>query len=180
MDLGSHQIDIYAWFLNALPKGVMASGGTDYYDKNTHEWYDTVMTIFDFETKEGMVRAYYQVLTTNSNQGYSETFMGDQGTLAISESSARGSVYREQSAQVDWDKWVKLGFVNEPKKEEPKKADCHGGPGCSGNGRAAGLRDPRDHGRQGRTISRTWRTSSTPCAAKRSSTARARSDTRPP
>ncbi len=22
VDLGSHQIDIYAWFLNALPKGV--------------------------------------------------------------------------------------------------------------------------------------------------------------
>jgi hypothetical protein len=81
------------------------------------------MSIFDFETKEGMVRAYYQVLTTNSNQGYSETFMGDQGTLAISESAARGSVYREQSAQVDWDKWVKLGFVKEPKKEE-KKADA--------------------------------------------------------
>ncbi len=57
----------------------MASGGTDYYDKNTHEWYDTVMSIFDFETKEGLVRAYYQVLTTNSNQGYSETLHGRPG-----------------------------------------------------------------------------------------------------
>ncbi|HNS18964.1 MAG TPA: Gfo/Idh/MocA family oxidoreductase [Sedimentisphaerales bacterium] len=123
VDLGSHQIDIYAWFLDAMPKGVIASGGTDYYDKNTHEWYDTVMSIFDFETKEGVVRAYYQVLTTNSNQGYFETFMGDQGSLVISESASRGSVYREQSAQVEWDKWVKLGFVNEPKKEE-KKADA--------------------------------------------------------
>jgi predicted dehydrogenase len=126
VDLGSHQIDIYAWFLGATPKGVMASGGTDYYDKKTHEWYDTVMSIFDFETKEGVVRAFYQVLTTNSNQGYYETFMGDQGTLAISESSARGSVYREQGAGVpDWDKWVKLGFINEPKKEE-KKAETTG------------------------------------------------------
>jgi predicted dehydrogenase len=123
VDLGSHQIDIYAWFLDALPKGVIASGGTDYYDKNTHEWYDTVMSIFDFETKDGLVRAFYQVLTTNSNQGYFENFMGDQGTLSISESSARGSVYREQSAQVDWDKWVKLGFINAPKTEE-KKADA--------------------------------------------------------
>ncbi len=124
VDLGSHQIDIYAWFLGTTPKGVMASGGTDYYDKKTHEWYDTVMSIFDFETKEGIVRAFYQVLTTNSNQGYYETFMGDQGTLVISESSARGSVYREQGAGVpDWDKWVKLGFLKEPKKEE-KKADA--------------------------------------------------------
>jgi predicted dehydrogenase len=123
VDLGSHQIDIYAWFLGATPKGVVASGGTDYYDKKTHEWYDTVMAIYDFETKEGIVRAFYQVLTTNSNQGYYETFMGDQGTLVISESAARGSVYREQGAAVpDWDKWVKLGFINEPKKEEKKPA----------------------------------------------------------
>jgi predicted dehydrogenase len=120
VDLGSHQIDIYAWFLDSTPRGVIASGGTDYYDKNTHEWYDTVMAIYDFETTEGVVRAFYQVLTTNSNQGYYETFMGDQGTLVISESAARGSVYREQSAQVDWDKWVKLGFVNEPKEAEEK------------------------------------------------------------
>ena len=51
--------------------------------------------------------------------------MGDQGTLVISESAARGSVYRENGAGVpDWDKWVKLGFIKEPKKEEPKKADA--------------------------------------------------------
>jgi predicted dehydrogenase len=122
VDLGSHQIDIYAWFVGTTPKGVIASGGTDYYDKKTHEWYDTVMAIYDFETREGVVRAFYQVLTTNSNQGYYETFMGDQGTLVISESASRGSVYREQGAGVpDWDKWVKLGFIKEPVKEEPKQ-----------------------------------------------------------
>jgi predicted dehydrogenase len=122
VDLGSHQIDIYAWFLDTTPRSVIASGGTDYYDKKTHEWYDTVMAIYEFETKEGVVRGFYQVLTTNSNQGYYETFMGDQGTLAISESASRGSVYHEASAPGDWDKWVKLGFLKEPKKkEEPKK-----------------------------------------------------------
>ncbi len=127
VDLGSHQIDIYAWFLGTTPKGVVASGGTDYYDKKTHEWYDTVMAIYDFETKEGIVRGFYQVLTTNSCQGYYETFMGDQGTLVISESAARGSVYREQSAQVDWEKWVKLGFLNEPKKPEETKKEGSAG-----------------------------------------------------
>jgi predicted dehydrogenase len=125
VDLGSHQIDIYNWFLGVTPKGVMASGGTDYYDKKTHEWYDTVLSIFDFETREGIVRAFYQVLTTNSNQGYYETFMGDQGTLMISESSARGSVYRENGAGVaDWDKWVKLGVITGPKKQEPQKVEA--------------------------------------------------------
>jgi predicted dehydrogenase len=119
VDLGSHQIDIYSWFLETTPRSVIASGGTDYYDSKTHEWYDTVMAIYEFATKKGVVRAFYQVLTTNSNQGYYETFMGDEGTLAISESAARGSVYREQGAP-EWDKWVKLGFVNEPEKEEEK------------------------------------------------------------
>jgi len=120
VDLGSHQIDIYSWFLGSNPVSVIASGGTDYYEKATHEWYDTVMAIFEYETKAGKVRAAYQTITTNSSQGYFETFMGDKGTLQISESSARGSVYREPTSP-EWDQWVKAGIINEPKKEEKPK-----------------------------------------------------------
>ena len=32
VDLGSHQIDIYSWFLGANPSHVMASGGNLYHD----------------------------------------------------------------------------------------------------------------------------------------------------
>lgn len=120
VDLGSHQIDIFSWFLGANPKSVIASGGTDYYDKSTHEWYDTVMAIYEYQTPTGIVRAYYQTLTTNSNGGYFESFMGDKGTLQISESASRGSVYREPSAP-QWDKWVKAGVINSPKA--PAKLD---------------------------------------------------------
>ncbi|MHC4157678.1 MAG: Gfo/Idh/MocA family oxidoreductase [Planctomycetota bacterium] len=124
VDLGSHQIDIYNWFLSANPKSVMASGGTDYYDKETHQWYDNVMAIYEYETAQGTVRAFYQTITTNSTQGYFETFMGDQGTLVISESAGRNDVYREPSAP-EWDKWVKMGYINEPvKKEEKAKTDA--------------------------------------------------------
>jgi predicted dehydrogenase len=124
VDLGSHQIDIYNWFLNASPKSVMASGGTDYYDKKTHEWYDNVMAIYEYEYeyengKKGTVRAFYQTITTNSSEGYFETFMGNEGTLNISESGSRGAVYRESSAP-NWDKWVKMGYLNEPRKKEEK------------------------------------------------------------
>jgi predicted dehydrogenase len=119
VDLGSHQIDIYNWFLEAKPKSVIAGGGTDYYDKETHQWYDNVMAIYEYQTSSGTVRAFYQTITTNSSQGYFESFMGDQATLVISESISRGAVYREPSAP-DWDKWVKLGFVNEPIKKEEK------------------------------------------------------------
>ena len=122
VDLGSHQIDIYNWFLGATPKSVMASGGTDYW--GGREWYDTVMAIYEYDydyaaNKKGGVRAFYQTITTNSSQGYFETFMGDEGTLMISESAGRGAVYREPAGP-EWERWVKLGFLSEPPKKEEK------------------------------------------------------------
>jgi predicted dehydrogenase len=113
VDLGSHQIDIFGWFLGAVPHSVIASGGTDYYDRATHQWPDTVMAIYEFHTDDGVVRAFYQTLTTNSSQGYFETFMGDQGTLNISESAGRGAIYREQMAP-QWDEWVEAGYLDAP------------------------------------------------------------------
>ncbi len=116
VDLGSHQIDIFSWFLENNPTSVLASGGTDYYDKKTHEWYDTVQTLWEYPTDKGIVRAFYQTITTNSNQGYFESFMGDQGTLTISESASRGAVYREaaNAATPLWDEWVQTGYIRPP------------------------------------------------------------------
>jgi predicted dehydrogenase len=121
VDLGSHQIDIFNWFLGARPKSVLASGGTDYYQKQTHEWYDTVLAIYEYETQEGIVRAYYQTLTTNSSEGYFENFLGDQGTLHISESANRGGVYREPSAP-QWDEWVAKNYLGAPEKATPQSS----------------------------------------------------------
>ena len=120
VDLGSHQIDIYNWFLKSPPINVVASGGTDYYPKATHEWYDTVLATYEYETKKGIVRAFYQTITTNSSLGYYENFLGDEGTLQISESAARGAVYREQMAP-SWDKWVEMGYILAPKEEKKPK-----------------------------------------------------------
>ena len=103
VDLGSHQIDIYNWFLGAPPSGVMASGGLLYHDPKTHEWHDTVMVIYDYDTPAGPAKAYYQTQTTNGSQGYYESFMGDQGTLIISESElnyAGSVVSRSERASV--------------------------------------------------------------------------------
>ncbi len=122
VDLGSHQIDIYNWFLDVPPKSVVASGGTDYYDKATHEWYDTVMALYTYETKKGTVRAFYETISTNSCQGYFEVFMGDEGTLLISEASSRGQVYREKSAP-DWAKWVKQGYLLAPPEKKEEESD---------------------------------------------------------
>ncbi len=82
-DLGSHQIDIFAWFLGVEPTSVMATGGGDYY--KDRDWYEDVMAIYEYKTKAGSVRAFYQVQNTNGFGHYYERFMGDRGTLTISE-----------------------------------------------------------------------------------------------
>ncbi len=117
VDLGSHQIDIYSWFLDANPVSVMASGNSGYYDSKTHEWHDSVLALFQYETKEGTVQASYQTITTNSSEGYFEKFMGDEGSLLISEAAGRAGIYREASAP-QWDKWVKMGILQAPAEEE--------------------------------------------------------------
>jgi predicted dehydrogenase len=124
VDLGSHQIDIYGWFLGANPSHVMASGGLLYHDPATHEWYDTVMAVYDYETPQGPVKAYYQTQTTNGSQGYFETFMGDQGTLLISESELNyaGRLYRDPNAPA-WDAWIQRGYISAPKLQELAERD---------------------------------------------------------
>ncbi len=122
VDLGSHQIDIYNWFLGAPPSGVMASGGLLYHDPKTHEWHDTVMVVYDYDTPAGPAKAYYQTQTTNGSQGYYESFMGDQGTLIISESELNyaGQLYRDPNAPA-WDEWIQKDYVSAPKEQEAKE-----------------------------------------------------------
>ena len=107
-DLGSHQIDIFNWYLGASPKAVMASGGLDYYEGI--EWYDNINALYKWEVpdeggKKRVVRGFYQVLSTTSHGGYAETFIGDEGSLIISENAATGGIRREQDApEADWEK----------------------------------------------------------------------------
>jgi predicted dehydrogenase len=117
VDLGSHQIDVYNWFLDSRPKGITASGGTDYFSKATHEWYDQVMAVYDYATPHGVVRAFYQTLTTNGFGGYYEVFMGDQAALEISESAGRGSLYRDPANAPDWKPFVKDGLLLAPTED---------------------------------------------------------------
>jgi predicted dehydrogenase len=111
-DLGAHQIDVYNWMLGANPRACLASGGVDYY--TTHEWYDNAIAIFEYPTKEGIVRATYEVLTTTSaGGGYHEYFMGDEGALKISENPKYTKLYREARAP-EWDEWAKKGIIASP------------------------------------------------------------------
>lgn len=135
VDLGSHQIDIYSWFLGANPVSVTASGGTDYWAD--HEWYDGVMAVYEYQTQAGPVRAFYQTGTTNSYGGYFETFMGDEGTLNISESAGQGSVFKENWVDEEkWKPWIEKGYIRK----------AQGTPVVKGDSEAKAVLDVREGG----------------------------------
>ena len=114
VDLGSHQIDLFSWVYGSNPSSVVASGGIDYY--RNWQWYDNAMTIYDFKTKEGTARAFYQVQTTTKHGGFYEVFMGENGSLQISEVPQRGNWAMRETHAPEWDSLVKLGLL---KSEAP-------------------------------------------------------------
>lgn len=114
VDLGSHQIDLFFWAWDCTPISVTAVGGNDYFNR---EMNDNVMAIYEFKTKEGLInRAYYQVLTTSSRGGFYEQFMGENGSLTISEIAARGNAVQQEirtggSTKEEWNKFIDMGLM---------------------------------------------------------------------
>jgi predicted dehydrogenase len=100
-DLGSHQIDVFNWALDALPSGVVARGGLDYYSRR--DWYDNVTALYEWNCAwagaHHTARGVYQILNTTSHRGYSETFLGDEGSIEMSEDMRRGFLRRETTAE---------------------------------------------------------------------------------
>jgi len=109
VDLGSHQIDLFSWVFGTNPATVVASGGVDYY--KGREWYDNVMVVYEFETSAGTARALYQVQTTTKHGGFYETFMGDNGSLVISEVPQRGNWAMREAHAPEWDSLVRDGLL---------------------------------------------------------------------
>ncbi len=109
VDLGSHQIDLFSWVFGTPPRTVFAAGGTDYYENR--EWFDNVMTIYEFDTGSGTARAFYQVLTTTKHGGFYETFMGDMGSLVISEVPEMGNWAMREAHAPEWDSLVQEGLL---------------------------------------------------------------------
>lgn len=109
VDLGSHQIDLFPWVFGANPTSVTASGGIDYY--HGREWYDNVMAIYEYDTPAGRARAFYQVQTTTKHGGFYETFMGDNGSLVISEVAQRGNWAMREAHAPEWDSLVNEGLL---------------------------------------------------------------------
>jgi predicted dehydrogenase len=114
VDLGSHQIDLFSWVLGANPKSVIASGGTDFY--KDRELYDNAMTIYEFDTESGPARAMYQVQTTTKHGGFYEAFMGENGSIVLSEVPQRGDWAMREAHAPEWDSLVRDGYL---KTEKP-------------------------------------------------------------
>jgi predicted dehydrogenase len=117
-DLGAHQIDVFNWFLGAVPKRVYASGGSSFFKEREH--FDNVMCIFDYDTPQGEVRAFYQVLTTTSyGGGFYESFMGTEASIKISEIASNSAIYREDAAP-PWDALVNDNYlIRKPAPPKP-------------------------------------------------------------
>ena len=114
VDLGSHQIDLFSWVLGTNPKSVQASGGTDYY--KDRELYDNAMTIYEVDTESGPARAMYQVQTTTKHGGFYEAFMGENGSIVLSEVPQRGDWAMREAHAPEWDSLVRDGYL---KTEKP-------------------------------------------------------------
>jgi len=121
-DLGSHQIDVFSWFLGANPASVIASGGLDYYTHKDRDWYDNIFTVYEYQTRQAgkpqTVRGNYQVLNSTSYGDYYETLMGDEGTLVISEDPKKGFYFKEPTSQ------RKLQWEDEAEKVEAMGRDA--------------------------------------------------------
>ena len=107
-DLGSHQVDIFNWALDAQPQTIMAAGGNDH--QTGSEWYDNISVLYEWSRREGdktsIAHGLYRVLNTTSHGGYFETLMGDEGALTISErTDVRSYIWREDHAKpAPWEK----------------------------------------------------------------------------
>jgi predicted dehydrogenase len=99
-ELGSHQLDVCNWFLDAMPLSVTGFGGIDYW-KDGREVYDNVNCVFEYPNG---VKVTYTSITTNQYDDYYEQIMGKNGTLILTH-EYDGKLFRERVAeQLVWGK----------------------------------------------------------------------------
>ncbi|MDR2850239.1 MAG: Gfo/Idh/MocA family oxidoreductase [Verrucomicrobiota bacterium] len=129
LDLGSGQIDLFFWLWNCQPVSVTAIGGNDYHNRQTN---DNVMAMYEFRTKEGNInRAYYQMLSTSCFGRYYEQFMGEDGTLVISEASHYGNAVWQTVRSggpnmMEWEALAKTGLAIQAQKPVPRERGYEG------------------------------------------------------
>lgn len=121
-ELATHQLDIAAWFLDAMPARVYGCGSQDYW-RDGREIDDSINMIYEFDitpknrgyrainarssyqdkmaiNEPYTVQLAYSSLTANAKKGCSELIQGDQGTIELTEDG--GSFFEEPTSKVSW------------------------------------------------------------------------------
>jgi len=121
-ELGTHQIDIANWFLDAMPTRVYGYGGIDYW-RDGREVFDNVNVVYEYEVTDKcrgyrkvdarnkyqnmeavnapyMVRVMYSSICANAKEGCSELLEGDEGAFEMTEGASL--FYPEATTKVEW------------------------------------------------------------------------------
>jgi predicted dehydrogenase len=102
-ELASHQIDVINWFTDATPISVMGMGGIDYWQDGRDVW-DNVEVIYEYPNG---VKVVYTSILSNQYDGYAEQFMGDKGTLLLT-NEKDGFLFKEPTAEeLGWEEHAK-------------------------------------------------------------------------
>lgn len=102
-ELASHQIDVINWFTDATPVSVMGMGGIDYWQDGRDVW-DNVEVIYEYPNG---VKVVYTSILSNQYDGYAEQFMGDKGTLLLT-NEKDGFLFKEPTAEeLGWEEHAK-------------------------------------------------------------------------
>jgi predicted dehydrogenase len=101
-EVGIHQVDLFNWYLKALPKAVTGWGGVLCW-KDGREVPDTIQAVFEYP--EG-VQGLYDAMLSNSFDGDYEVFYGVNA--AIMQRAAKSWLFKEvDSPLLGWEVYAK-------------------------------------------------------------------------
>ena len=121
-ELATHQLDVAAWFLDAMPRRVYGYGGIDYW-RDGREVFDNVNLVYEFEVTTQnrgyrainarsdrqdkaaindpyVVPVVYSSICANAKKGASELIEGDEGSFELTERG--GLFFPEATSKVKW------------------------------------------------------------------------------
>jgi predicted dehydrogenase len=116
VEAGVQQIDVYNWFLDARPTSVLADGRIDDTEQDTREVPGAVMALYEYKLPSGSVVASYQTVRGNTSERYFEKFLGNEGTLIMSERPDLTRLYPEVTGTeaLAWAQCIRSGGLTAP------------------------------------------------------------------
>jgi predicted dehydrogenase len=120
-NLGSHQVDVVNWFLDAVPKSVVANETRGHAEDR---WSKNVVALYDYVVPDGDVQCCSRMLTATRGDGTGshESFLGSEGTLRISQNPRWTAIFRDPDAP-GWDEWLRREFLLSTEQERSRRSE---------------------------------------------------------